>query len=150
MWLVLAPQSQPALAAAKAVVTEVLGHAQLERRAEAAFARWHVEPTSTDSMQPASALDGRYAGTVTRADGRSATFEVMVAGGIGSGTYSKVGCGTAPLALRVTSTAEVSGMVLVFSESCVKTELTIRGRAAAGILMLRLGSQYVELSKGHD
>jgi hypothetical protein len=54
------------------------------------------------------------------------------------------------MVLRIAPTGEVSGMVLIFGESCIKTELTIRGRPGAGMLMLRLGSQYVELSKCGD
>ena len=159
MWLALAPPSRPALATAHAAVTERFDRGQLERRAEAAFVRWqqvlglpdeHDGWANAGSLQQADVPDGLYTGATMRADGGDVTFEVGMAGGIGAGTQSRVGCGTAPMALRITPAGEVSGMVLIFGESCVKTELTIRGRAGAGVLMLRLGSQYVELSKRDD
>jgi hypothetical protein len=149
VWLALVPPSQPALAAALPAVTNRLDRAQLEQRAEAAFARWQQGLTLPDE-QDEWANDGLYEGATVRADGGGLTFEVGVARGIGLGTQSRSGCGTAPMVLRITPMGEVSGMALVFSESCVKTELTIRGRAGAGMLLLRLGSQYVELSKRDD
>jgi hypothetical protein len=41
-------------------------------------------------------------------------------------------------------------MVLMFGSTCLKTELAIRGRAVVGTLRLRLGNQYLELSKPDD
>lgn len=132
---------------------------QLERRAEAALARWQRgeqdepddEPANLENAEPADAYDGLYTGMVTtRADSRVVTFKVKVTNGIGSGTQSRLDCGTAPLSLRISPTGVVSGMVLIFSSTCLKTELAIRGRAIGGTLQLRLGSQYLELSKPND
>jgi hypothetical protein len=135
---------------------------QLERRAEAAIARWWQEqwrsgggrdesddePANPDNAAPADAYDGLYAGTATtRADSHVVTFKVKVTNGIGSGTQSRLDCGTTPVALRISPSGDVSGMALVFGSTCLKTELAIRGRAVAGTLRLRLGSQFLELSR---
>jgi hypothetical protein len=134
---------------------------QLERRAVAAFSRWlqvsgraggeleeaDDQPANPANAPPADAYDGLYAGTATtRADSHVVTFKVKVTDGIGSGTQSRPDCGAAPVALKVSPSGHVSGMALVFGSTCRKTELTIRGRAVAGTLQLRLGSQYLELS----
>ena len=129
----------------------------VERRAEAALGRWWPngadqddpddEPANAANAAPPDAYDGLYAGTATaRADGRLVTFRIKVTNGIGSGTQSRLDCGTAPLALRVSPSGEVSGLALIFGSTCLKTELAIRGRAVAGTLRLRLGSQFLELS----
>ena len=134
---------------------------QLERRAVAAFSRWlqvsgraggeldeaDDQPANPANAPPADAYDGLYAGTATtKADSHVVTFKVKVANGIGSGTQSRPDCGTAPVALKVSPSGHVSGMALVFGSTCRNTELAIRGRAVAGTLQLRLGSQYLELS----
>ena len=134
---------------------------QLERLAVAAFSRWlqvsgraggeldeaDDQPANPANAPPADAYDGLYAGAATtKADSHVVTFKVKVANGIGSGTQSRPDCGTAPVALKVSPSGHVSGMALVFGSTCRKTELAIRGRAVAGMLQLRLGSQYLELS----
>jgi hypothetical protein len=134
---------------------------QLERRAVAAFSRWlqvsgraggeldeaDDQPANPANAVPADAYDGLYAGTATtRADSHAVTFKVKVTNGLGSGTQSRPDCGTAPVALKISPSGHVSGMALVFGSTCRKTELAIRGRAVAGTLQLRLGSQYLELS----
>ncbi len=134
---------------------------QLERRAVAAFSRWlqvsgraggeldeaDDQPANPANAPPADAYDGLYAGTATtRADSHVVTFKVKVTNGIGSGTQSRLDCGTAPVALKVSPSGHVSGMALVFGSTCRKTELAIRGRAVAGTLQLRLGGQFLELS----
>jgi hypothetical protein len=132
-----------------------------ERQAEAAVGRWHQgrgepdeaddEPANPESLPPADSYDGVYAGTVTmRPDSRTITFRLKVLNGVGSGTQSRLDCGTAPIALRISRVGDVSGMVLIFSATCLKTELAVRGRAVGGLLQLRLGSQYVELGKAAD
>jgi len=133
---------------------------QLERRAVAAFSRWlqvsrrageldkaDDQPANPANAPPADAYDGLYAGTATtRGDSHVVTFKVKVTDGIGSGTQSRPDCGTAPVVLKVSPLGHVSGMALVFGSTCRKTELAIRGRAVAGTLQLRLGSQFLELS----
>ena len=134
---------------------------QLERRAVAAFSRWlqasgrnggeqdeaDDQPANPANAPPADAYDGLYTGTATtRADSHVVTFKVRVTNGIGSGTQSRLDCGTAPVALKISPSGNVSGMALTFGSTCLKTELAIRGRAVAGTLQLRLGSQYLELA----
>lgn len=53
----------------------------------------------------------------------------------------------APITLKVSSTGKVTGLALMFSSTCLKTEMAIRGRAIGGTLQLRVGTQYLELSK---
>ena len=55
--------------------------------------------------------------------------------------------GVAPVTFRVSSTGNVTGLALMSSSTCLKTEMAIRGRAIGGTLQLRLGNQYLELSK---
>ncbi|HYR64759.1 MAG TPA: hypothetical protein VEP47_01460, partial [Reyranella sp.] len=74
------------------------------------------------------------------------TFKIRVTNGIGSGTQSRLDCGTAPIALKISPSGQVSGMALIFGSTCLKTELAIRGRAVAETLRLTLGSQFLELS----
>ena len=138
---------------------------QLERRAVAAFSRWlqvsgraggeldeaDDQPANPANAPPADAYDGLYAGmTTTRLEGRVVTFKLKVTNGIGSGTQSQRECGTAPIALKVSPFGNVSGMALMFSSTCLKTELAIRGRALGSTLLLQLGSEYLELSKPND
>ena len=159
-WLALVPRPQPASAGWRAPAAGSLDLAQLEKRAEAAMARWQGrgepdepddEPANPANAPPADAYDGLYAGmTTTRLEGRVVTFKLKVTNGIGSGTQSQRECGTAPIALRVSSFGNVSGMALMFSSTCLKTELAIRGRALGSTLLLQLGSEYLELSKPHD
>jgi hypothetical protein len=140
---------------------ESVEHQQLERRAVAAFSRWlqastraggdldeaDDQPANPANTPPADAYDGLYAGTATtKADSHVVTFRIRVTNGTGSGTQSRPYCGTAPVALKVSPSGQVSGMALVFGSTCRKTELAIRGRGVAGTLQLRLGSQFVELS----
>jgi hypothetical protein len=127
----------------------------LERRAAAAPGYWHrsaAEPddesANAENGGPADTYDGLYAGTATtRAAIHPIMLKVKVAGGIGRGTQSRPDCGIAPVALRISPSGTVSGMVLIFGSTCLKTELAIGGRAVNGALLLRLGSQYVELAK---
>jgi len=157
--LAAAPQPPPALAGLGVPAAGGLERLQLEQRAAAAFAHWlqaqtsaardeaDDEPANPENAPPADAYDGLYAGTVTtRADSHVVTFKVKVTNGIGTGTQSRLDCGTAPVSLRIAPSGTVSGMALVFSSTCLKTELAIGGRAVAGTLRLRLGSQFVELS----
>jgi hypothetical protein len=140
---------------------ESIERLQLERRAVAAFSHWlqasariggeqgeaDDAPANPLNAPPADAYDGLYTGTATtRAGGHVVTFRVKVTNGIGSGTQSRLDCGTAPVALKISPSGKVSGMALVFGSTCLKTELAIRGRAVAGTLRLMLGSQFLELS----
>lgn len=115
IWLALALPSEPELMAAPPAVAERLDRIQLEKRAEAALARWqqdggspdeYDEGATADSVQPAVARDGLYTAATMRPDnGGGVIFEVRVIrmiGGVGSGTQSRIGCGTAPTALRIT------------------------------------------------
>jgi len=156
-----APRLPPVVAGLGVPAAESVERRQLERRAAAAFSRWlqaqgrngdeqdeaEDEPANPLNLPPADAYDGLYTGTVTtRADGRVVTFKVRVTNGIGSGTQSQRECGTAPVALKISPSGQVTGMALVFGSTCLKTELAIRGRAVAGTLRLTLGSQFLELS----
>jgi len=156
-----APRLPPVVAGLGVPAAESVERGQLERRAAAAFSRWlqaqgrngdeqdeaEDEPANPLNLPPADAYDGLYTGTVTtRADGRVVTFKVRVTNGIGSGTQSQRECGTAPVALKISPSGQVTGMALVFGSTCLKTELAIRGRAVAGTLRLTLGSQFLELS----
>jgi hypothetical protein len=51
------------------------------------------------------------------------------------------------MGLTISLSGDVSGMVLVFGSTCVKTELAVRGRAVGRALSLRLGGEYLELSR---
>jgi hypothetical protein len=94
----------------------------------------------------AGAWDGVYLGTVvTRQDGRMATVRITVKDGRGTGTASRLDCGTAPVSLRISPVGEVSGTATVFGPTCLKSEVAVRGRAVAGLLQLRLGTLFVEL-----
>ncbi len=134
---------------------EPFGRRMLELRAESALAYWHrstAEPddesANADNVGSAEAYDGVYAGAATtKAAIHPVTIKVKVANGVGRGTQSRPDCGTAQVALRISPSGAVSGMMLIFGSTCLKTELTIRGRAAGGTLLLRLGSQYVELAR---
>ena len=155
-YLASAPRPPPALALGVPGAQGV-DRLLVERRAEAALGRWWQngaepdepddEPANAANAPPPDAYDGLYTGTTTaRADSRVVTFRVKVSNGIGSGTQSRLDCGTAPVALRISPSGEVSGMVLIFGSTCLKTELAIRGRAVAGTLRLHLGGQFLELS----
>ncbi len=143
------PVSWPAVAAA------TFDRDLLERGAAAATARWQREgdepddePANSDAAGPADAYDGLYGGTVqTLAAIHVVTFRLKVANGIGSGTQSRLDCGVAPVSLRISPAGKISGMVLVFGATCLKTELAIRGQAVGGMLLLRIGNQYLELAK---
>jgi class 3 adenylate cyclase len=157
LYLAMGPRPQPVAAG-----SEAFDRLQHERLADAAFTRWQAQddgeqdgiddqPANPDHAQPVDAFDGLYAGTATtREDTRVVSFKVKVTNGVGAGTQSRLDCGTAPLSLRISPVGDVSGMVLMFGPTCLKTELAIRGRAVGGILQLRLGSQYLELSKPTD
>ena len=133
---------------------------QLEWRAEAALERWRQrpgadeiddEPANAENAEPIDAYDGLYAGMVTtRADGRVVTIKLKVTNGIGAGTQIQRECGATPVTLKISPTGNVSGLALMFSSTCLKTEMAIRGRAVGGTLQLRLGNQYLELSKPND
>ena len=86
----------------------------------------------------------------TRSEGRLVTFKLKVSNGIGSGTLIQRECGVTPITLKVSSTATVTGLALMFSSTCLKTEMAVRGRAVGGSLQLRLGNQYLELSRASD
>lgn len=126
----------------------------LERSAEHAIAHWPAsedEPENGDQAEPSNGYDGLYAGTATtRVALHVVTFKVRVANGVGTGTQSRLDCGVAPLSLTISPSGQVSGMVLIFGATCLKTEIAIRGRAVGGVLLLRLGSQPLELTKRGD
>ena len=155
-YIAVAPQPSPA-ASGRPAPAAGLDPMRLERRAEAALERrqWPGAPEETDdelanadNAGPIDAYDGLYVGTATtRADGRVVTFKLTVTNGIGAGTQIQRECGAAPMTLKISPTGDVSGLVLMFSSTCLKTEMAIRGRAVVGTLQLRLGNQYLELSK---
>ena len=158
LFLALSPRPQPVAAGMGS-----LDRLRLEQRAEAALAGWQQaqedgerdgaddEPVNPASVPPADAYDGSYSGMATsRETGRIVTFRVKVANGIGMGSQSRLDCGTAPLSLKISPVGDVSGLVLMFGPTCLKTELAIRGRAIGSTLQLRLGAQYLELSKPDD
>lgn len=126
----------------------------LEQRAKYAVAHWLSEPESedepanSDNAGPGNVHDGLYAGTATtRVAIHVVTFKVKVANGLGTGTQSRLDCGVAPLSLRISPSGRVTGMVLIFNATCLKTELAIRGQAVGNVLLLRLGNQNLELTK---
>jgi hypothetical protein len=156
IYIALAPRPSPAAAGWHAPA-EAIDPVLLERRAEAALERWRPpheiddEPANLENAGPIDAHDGLYAGVVTtRAEGRVVTIKLKVTNGIGSGTQIQRECGVAPITLRVSSTGNVTGLALMFSSTCLRTEMAIRGRAIGGTLQLRLGNQYLELSKPND
>jgi hypothetical protein len=105
------------------------------------------EPVNAASAPAPDAYDGLYAGSAPARDGGQVTYRVTVKGGVGTGTQSRLDCGTAPLSLRISSLGDVSGKASVFGPTCLKTDVALRGRAVAGLLQLRLGTQYLELAK---
>jgi hypothetical protein len=135
-----------------------LDRTALERRAETAIRVWsrdsevtEDEPANAENAGPLDAYDGVYVGMVTtRGEGRVVTFKLKVANGVGSGTLVQRECGVTPITLKVSPTASVTGLALMFSSTCLKTEMAIRGRAVGGTLQLRLGNQYLELSRASD
>jgi hypothetical protein len=158
IYVAVAPRPSPAASGGSVLATEILDSMQLERRAEAALERWRLrpgapdetddEPANADNAEPIDAYDGLYVGmATTKADGRVVTFKLKVTNGVGAGTQIQRECGATPIALKISPTGNVSGLVLMFSSTCLKTEMAIRGRAVGGTLQLRLGSQYLELSK---
>jgi hypothetical protein len=156
IYIALAPRPSPAAASWHAPA-EAIDPVLLERRAEAALERWRPpheiddEPANSENAEPADAHDGLYVGTVTtRAERRVVTIKLKVTNGIGTGTQIQRECGVAPITLRVSAAGNVTGLALMFSSTCLKTEMAIRGRAIGGTLQLRLGNQYLELSKAND
>ena len=109
------------------------------------------EPHNFDNAEPVDANDGLYVGMVTtRADARIVIIKLKVTNGIGLGTQSQRECGVAPISVKVSPTGSVTGLALMFGSTCLKTEMAIRGRAIGGTLQLRLGNQYLVLSKSND
>jgi hypothetical protein len=160
LYFAVAPQPSPA-AGRYSPVDEMLDPAQLERRAEAALERWRQwpgasdetddEPANTANAEPIDAHDGLSVGmATTRPDGRVVTFKLKVTNGVGAGTQIQRECGATPIMLKVSPTGNVTGLALMFSSTCLKTEVAIRGRAIGGTLQLRVGNQYLELSKPSD
>ena len=161
LYFALGPRPSPAAAGSAISTAEVLDPAQLEARAEAALERWRQrpgapddiddEPANAENAGPVDAYDGLYVGMVTtRADGRVVIVKLKVTNGIGSGTQIQRECGATPITLKVSPSGDISGLALMFSSTCLKTELAIRGRAIGGTLQIRVGSQYLELSKASD
>ncbi len=157
-YIASAPWQSSALAAWYVPAAKVPDTEQLEKRAEVANGLWprqsdetNDEPLNADYAEPTDAHDGVYVGVATtRAEGRLVTFRLKVTRGVGSGTQSQRECGVAPVALTVSSTGKVTGLALMFSSTCLKTEMAIRGRAIGGTLQLRLGNQHLELSRASD
>ena len=156
IYLVVTPRPSPAAAGWHAPA-ELLDPVHLERRAEASLKYWRApgeadeEPLNAENAEPIDAYDGVYIGMVTtKADGRVVLIKLKVMNGIGAGTQSQRECGVAPIKLKVSATGNVTGLALMFSSTCLKTEMAIRGRAIGGTLQLRLGNQYLELSKPSD
>jgi hypothetical protein len=158
LYLAVAPRPSPAASGHPVAASEILDPMHLERRAEAALERWRQwpgapdeaddEPANADSAEPIDAYDGLYVGmATTKADGRIVTFRLKVTHGVGAGTQIQRECGATPITLKISSTGNVTGLALVFSSTCLKTEMAIRGRAVGDTLQLRLGNQYLELSK---
>ena len=142
LYLAVAPRPSPAASGHPVPAIGLLDPAQLERRAEAAFERWRQrpgapdetddEPANAENAEPIDAYDGLYVGmATTRADGRVVTFKLRVTNGIGSGTLIQRECGTTPITLKVSPTGNVSGLALMFSATCLKTELAIRAAPSA-------------------
>lgn len=161
VYLAVAPRPSPAASGHLTPAAELHDPMQLERRAEAALDSWRQrpgapdeiddEPVNAENVEPIDAYDGVYIGMVTtRADGRVVTFKLKVTNGIGLGTLIQRECGATPIKLKVAPTGNVSGLALMFGSTCLKTEMAIRGRAVGGTLQLRLGNQYLELSKAND
>lgn len=131
---------------------------RLERHAEATIGAMSQRSDNTDedaadaeNVQPVDAHDGVYVGVVTtRGEGRVVTFKLKVINGVGSGTLVQRECGVTPITLKVSSTATITGLALMFSATCLKTETAVRGRAVGGTLQLLLGNQYLVLSKPSD
>jgi hypothetical protein len=160
IYLAVMPRPSPAASGSSVLGIEILDPMQLKWRAEAALERWRQrpgadeiddEPANAENAEPIDAYDGLYVGMVTtRADGRVVTIKLKVTNGIGAGTQIQRECGATPITLKVSPTGNVSGLALMFSSTCLKTEMAIRGRAVGGTLQLRLGNQYLELSKPND
>ena len=154
-YIALAPWQSAALAAWYVPTARLADTEQLEQRAEAAIGIWQRqsdetddEPLNADNAEPIDAHDGVYVGVATtRAEGRLVTFRLRVTRGVGSGMQSQRECGVAPVTLKVSSTGKITGLALMFSSTCLKTEMAIRGRAIGDTLQLRVGNQYLELSK---
>jgi hypothetical protein len=49
--------------------------------------------------------------------------------------------------LRISPVGEVSGVATMFGPTCLKNDVTLRGRAVPGSLQLRVGTQYLELAR---
>lgn len=156
LYLVITSRPSPAAAGWQAPA-EIIDPVPLERRAEAALELWRPtddlddQPVNPDNGELIAAYDGHYVGMVTtRADARIVIIKLKVSKGIGSGTQSQRECGVAPITLKVSATGNVTGLALMFSSTCLKTEMAIRGRAIGSTLQLRLGNQYLELSRPSD
>src|SRR5262249_60082457 len=103
---------------------------------------WRDEPAGAgpeaDSAVPIDDFDGLYRGILTmRAAGHPGTIAIRVSHGVGSGTQIRPDCGAAPVSLRISSSGSVSGMMLVFGSTCLRTELAIGGPARPAKLTLR-------------
>ncbi|MBV8192587.1 MAG: hypothetical protein JO339_35535 [Alphaproteobacteria bacterium] len=106
------------------------------------------EAINAASAPDPDAWDGVYGGTATaREGGVAAVFRITVRDGVGTGTDSRLDCGTAPVSLRISPAGDVSGVATVFGLTCIKTDVALRGRAVGGALRLRLGTQYLELAR---
>ena len=105
------------------------------------------EPIDAASVPPLDSWDGLYVGNAANRDGGRVSYGITVRNGIGSGIQSRLDCGTAPMALRISPMGDVSGMATVFGPTCIKVEVAVRGRALAGHLQLRLGTQHLDLAK---
>ena len=135
-----------------------LDSARLEGHAEEIVARWRAVPGQVEDgvanagpAEPSGAHDGLYAGALTtRAEGRLVNVKLQVTDGVGLGTQSQRECGTTRVRLKVSPDGEVSGFMPMFGPTCLKTDLPVKGRAVGDTLMLRVGTQYLELSRPND
>jgi hypothetical protein len=144
-----------AQASAAALAPPAVGAALAGPAVGAVLAGWRPDDGEADDDEPANITstpapdvwDGVYAGMANTREGNlAAVFRITVRSGIGTGTGSRLDCGTAPVTLRISSTGDVSGVATVFGPTCIKTDVALRGRAVGGALRLRLGTQYLELA----
>lgn len=145
-------------AEAKRKADEALIRAQAERRyAEAELARKAEEakahpavvvpaavaPTPAEPSAGSTTFDGSYRGTfdqngIRPGDSGPRGMMLQVAGKSGSGTLSSTVCGSAPIAVRVSPTGDISGDMTTFDAACQRLPLSVKGKVGEGRLQLQL------------